>query len=113
MSRRTQRIAEQLRAEIARVLREEVADPRIGLVTLTGVDVAPDLANARVYWSTLGGDVEATARGLESAAGFLRGRLARALPLKRVPELRFRHDPSLELGDRTLALLRDEGDGAS
>lgn len=113
MSRRTQRIAEQLRAEIARLLREEVADPRIGLVTLTGVDVAPDLGNARVLWSTLGDDPEATARGLESAAGFLRRRLAATLPLKRVPELRFRHDPSLELGDRTLALLRETGDGAS
>jgi len=112
MSRRTERVGEQLRGEIARLLRQEVTDPRIGLVTLTRVDVAPDLANARVYWSILGGDAEATGRGLESAAAFLRRRLAAALPLKRVPELRFRRDPSLEAGDRTLAVLREEtGDG--
>lgn len=111
MSRRTERIAEQLRGEIARLLREEITDPRIGLVTLTQVDVAPDLSNARVLWSVIetpgSPSVEAVGAGLESAAGFLRRKLAQVLPLKRVPELRFRHDPSLELGDQTLAMLRE------
>ena len=89
MSRRTERIGEQVRAEVARILREEVTDPRIGMVTLTRIDVA---------------ELE---RGLTSAAGFVRGRLARVLPLRKVPELRFLWDPSLELGDRTLAALRN------
>ena len=106
MSRRTDRIGEQVRAEVARILREEVTDPRIGLVTLTRVDVAPDLSNARIFWSTVG-DRDEIERGLSSAAGFVRGRLARVLPLRKVPELRFLWDPSLELGDRTLAALRD------
>ena len=70
------------------------------------MDVAPDLSNARIFWSTVG-DRDEIQRGLESAAGFVRGRLARVLPLKKVPELRFLWDPSLELGDRTLAALRD------
>ena len=56
MSRRTERIAEQLRAEISQLLRREVSDPRIGLVTLTRVDVAPDLSNAVVYYSVMGED---------------------------------------------------------
>ena len=106
MSRRTDRIGEQVRAEVARILREEVTDPRIGLVTLTRVDVAPDLSNARIFWSTVG-DRDEIERGLSSAAGFVRGRLARVLPLRKVPELRFLWDPSLELGDRTLAALRN------
>lgn len=106
MSRRTDRIGEQVRAEVARILREEVADPRIGLVTLIRVDVAPDLSNARIFWSTVG-DRDEIERGLSSAAGFVRGRLARVLPLRKVPELRFLWDPSLELGDRTLAALRN------
>jgi ribosome-binding factor A len=110
MSRRTERIGEQIRAEVARLLREEVADPRIGLVTLTRVDVAPDLSNARLYWSAMG-ELEEVARGLASAAPFVRRRLAGVLRLKRVPELRFRYDPSLELGDRTLTTLRDLEDG--
>jgi ribosome-binding factor A len=106
MSRRTDRIGEQVRAEVARILHEEVTDPRIGLVTLTRVDVAPDLSNARIFWSTVG-DRDEIERGLTSAAGFVRGRLARVLPLRKVPELRFLWDPSLELGDRTLAALRN------
>jgi len=114
MSRRTLRIAEQLRGEIARVLRDDVTDPRVRLVTLTRVDVAPDLSNALVFWSTLDSDsedaLENIAAGLESAAGFVRGRLADTLPLRRVPALSFRYDPSLMLGDRTLGILKTLGD---
>ncbi|MEE9608225.1 MAG: 30S ribosome-binding factor RbfA [Myxococcota bacterium] len=114
MSRRTQRIAEQLRGELARLLREEAADPGIGLVTLTRVDVAPDLSHALVFWSALDvereGLEESTAAGLERAASFLRHRLAQALPLKRVPELRFRFDPSLLRGSEMISLLRSLSD---
>jgi ribosome-binding factor A len=83
MTRRTQRIGEQLREEIARVLLEDVTDPRIGMVSLTKVDCAPDLSNAIVYWSTLKAEseesIEAVATGLASAAAFVRGRVARRL----------------------------------
>ncbi|UCE87324.1 MAG: 30S ribosome-binding factor RbfA [Deltaproteobacteria bacterium] len=110
VSRRTERIGEQLRAEIARILREEAADPRIRLVTLTRVDVSPDLARADVLWSTMDSADpaihESVERGLESAAGFVRRRLARDLSLRRTPEIHFRHDPSFELGGQTLALLQ-------
>ncbi len=120
MTRRTDRIAGEIQAELARLLREEVTDPRVGLVTLTRVDVAPDLSNALVYWSALDPEIDATAEpdaaaeriakhqsGLESAAQFLRHRAAGALPLRRMPALRFRYDPSLALGGRTLAVLRE------
>ena len=111
MSRRTERVSELVREEVARVLREDVQDPRIRLVTLTRVDVSPDFSNALVFWSSLGAEGEEelarVQEGLEGAASFVRGRLARVLSLKRTPELRFRHDPSLELGTRTLALLRE------
>ncbi len=111
MTRRKERVASELRALLARLLREEVADPRIGLVTLTRVDVAPDLTNALVFWSALGtarGDaLESCQEGLESAAAFLRRRAARDLPFKRMPEIRFRYDPSLAQGQRTLDLLHE------
>ncbi len=111
MSRRTERVSELVREEVARVLREDVQDPRIRLVTLTRVDVAPDLSNALVFWSALDAESDeelaSVQQGLDGAAAFVRGRLARVLSLKRTPELRFRHDPSLELGTRTLALLRE------
>lgn len=112
MTRRTERIAGELLAELARLLREDVTDPRVGLVTLTRIDVAPDLTHALVFWSALEvepgeGRVAEHQAGLESAAPFLRRRIASALPLKRSPELRFRYDPSLVLGTRTLSVLRE------
>ena len=114
MSRRTERIAMQLQAEIARVLREEVTDPRIGLVTVTRVDPAPDLSHAVVYWSTLdvkGPSLPETQEGLESAASFVRRSLSKVLPLRRTPALRFRHDASLAQGGDMLALLQELRDG--
>jgi ribosome-binding factor A len=115
MSRRTQRIAEQLKSEIARVLLEDVTDPRVRMVTLTRVDCAPDLSGAIVYWSSIEADEDAAIDdiegGLESAASFVRGRIARVLPLRRTPRLEFRHDPSLEQGAQILSLLREIADG--
>jgi ribosome-binding factor A len=111
MSRRTEKISQLLKGEVARALREEATDPRLELVTVTRIDVAPDLSNALVYWSVMGDTSEDrlrdVARGLDSAAGFLRGRIARTLQLKKTPELRFRHDPSLALASETLSLIRD------
>lgn len=104
------RIGEQVRDELARLLRDEVSDPRVGMVSLTRVEVAADLSTASVFWSALDPNeagVERVAAGLRSAAGFLRRRLAKELSLRRTPELRFLHDPSLELGARTLSLLRE------
>jgi len=114
MSRRTERISEQLRSEIARILREESNDPRTRLVTLTHVDVAPDLSHALVFWSALdvrdADSAEGTQQALESAASFVRRQLAHSLSLRRVPALRFRYDTSLILGDQTLSLLRSLAD---
>jgi ribosome-binding factor A len=113
VSRRTEKIASQLKGEVARILREEATDPRIRLVTLTRVDVAPDLSHAVLFYSVMSADAEDASaleqveHGLRSASAFLRRRAARALPLKRMPELRFRYDPSLALGARTLGLLRE------
>ena len=117
MTRRTERIAEQLRGEIARVLREEASDPRVELVTLTRVDVAPDLSNAVVFWSAMvvkgGATPEEIQDGLDSAAGFVRTHLAGELTLRRMNYMRCRHEPSMALGSETLNLRRtlDAGSG--
>ncbi len=114
MSRRTERVAEQLRADLSALIQAEVTDPRIGLITLMHVEVAADLCAANVFWSALepklNGDSAAIAEisaGLESATGFLRKRLADELSLRRVPELHFRHDASIDLGSRTLEILKE------
>ena len=121
MTRRTERIGEQLRGELSRLLRDEVSDPRIGMLTLTRVDVSPDLAQALVFWSLLDPraagreeTLEKIGQGLESAASFLRRRVAQRLDhLRRSPALQFRHDPSLDLGADTLDLLREVHEGRS
>jgi len=116
VSIRIERIGEQIRSELARLLREEVSDPRIGLLSITRVKVSPDLSTALIFWSPLDVDRETDIAGMEeglaSAAGFLRGRVGAALPLRRTPQLTFRHDRSLDEGARTLALLRSLPDVA-
>ena len=111
MSRRTERVAEQVRSELARILHEDVTDRRLRFLTLLRVEVSPDLGSARLYWSDLRAEGDAAlaevAGALSGAVPFLRRRLAAALELRRVPELPFHHDPSLVEGSRTLSLLHE------
>jgi ribosome-binding factor A len=114
VSLRTDRIAHQLRDEIARVLREDVSDARVRMVTLTRVDVAPDLSNAIVQWSLFDKTGEPDLdkiveieEGLDSAAGFVRKRVAKVLELRKMPALRFRYDPSLRWAGETMEVLNE------
>jgi len=108
MSRRTERVSGLLRDEISKLLHESLKDPRVGqVVTVTGVDVAPDLRYATVHISVLGdADAQREAKhAFEAATGFLRSGLAKRLQLKHAPELKIEMDGSIEEGDRILALL--------
>ncbi len=106
---RADRVADQLRAEIAQLLGREVHDPGVGFVTLTRVHLSPDLQAARVYYTSLGDDASrrATARALERTAPFLRRRLGARLRLRRVPELRFVYDDSIAGQDRIEQVLKE------
>lgn len=108
-SRRVQRLNEQLKREISQLLRTQVQDPRIGEVTVTGVKVAPDLTLARVWVHLAGEEAQrATAlEGLEAAAPFLRRQLGGLLRIRRIPELEFREDPTLERALRIEAILKE------
>src|SRR5258706_13264539 len=99
---RLRRVADQIQRELSGLLRTELKDPRVGMITLTGVEVSPDLAHAKVFFTTLG-DADALARsetGLQRAAGFLRAQLGGRLKLRVTPELHFLHDPTVERGVR-------------
>jgi ribosome-binding factor A len=106
MSERMRRVNESVRQVLAEAL-PELKDPRIGLVTITGVETSPDLRHATVYVSVLGSlrKRNATLQGLEAAHGLLQGRLARELRMKRTPHVSFEYDPSVERGVRMTQLI--------
>ena len=108
-STRPSRVGDQLRAEISNLLAREVHDPGIGFLTITHVNVSPDLQVARVYYTTLGDEKarRETARALGRATPFLRRQVGSRLRLKRVPSLEFFFDESIARGDRIERLLND------
>ena len=109
MSRRTNRLEEEIREEIARIIARELKDPRIGFVTVTGVRTATDLAYATVFVSVLGTEAEQerTLQGLQSAHGVLQAQVARELGTRRTPVLTFEYDPAIERGVRLTKLIDD------
>jgi ribosome-binding factor A len=108
MSERMRRVNESVRSVVAEGL-GELKDPRIGLVTVTGVVVSPDLGEARIFVSVLGSDKKrkATLIGLESARGVLQAKINRELSLRRTPTLTFAYDDSVERGVRMTKLIDD------
>ena len=106
---RTRRVADQIRNLLATLLRENMRDPAIGFLTITEVDLSPDMRHARVFISTLGTDEEkeSTLKALERATPFLRRGLARQGGLRFTPALDFQFDESVEGGARIESLLRE------
>ncbi|HWA11893.1 MAG TPA: 30S ribosome-binding factor RbfA [Burkholderiales bacterium] len=103
------RIGDQIQKDLAELLRGEVKDPRIGMITLTGVEVSSDYRHAKVFFSVLG-DADAVQRaqaGLARASGFLRSQLAAGLKLRIVPELHFVHDETIARGMELSKLIDD------
>lgn len=126
MTARAQRIADQIQREIAVLIQLEVSDPRVGMVSVTGVDVSNDLAHAKIYitvLNSLAGDeqinaetlsqpgaldqleIEENLKALKKASGFLRTLLAKRLRLRVVPKLQFYYDSSIEQGQRLSDLI--------
>ncbi len=108
-SKRLARLNEQLKREISQLLRTDVRDPRVGMVSVTGVEVVADLAVARVFVRVMGTDAERaeSLEGLQAAAPFLRRTLGRELHVRKMPELRFQEDRSLERARRIEEILHD------
>ena len=99
---RTQRVADHLQRELAALIQHEVRDPRVGMVSVTGVDVSRDLGHARVYYTAMGTesseDAKESTAVLNKAAGFLRSKLSRDSNMRSVPQLRFYFDSSVGRG---------------
>ncbi len=115
MTARTDRIDELLREEIGGILARDVRDPRIGFVTITDVQTAPDLSVARVWVSVIGqpAEREQTIRALQRAMPFVRHELGTKIRLRRIPELQIRADDTSQRGTRVLQLLAEIEAGGS
>jgi ribosome-binding factor A len=110
MGRRPERLTEEIREEVARMVASELKDPRLGFVTVVRVELAHDLGYARVYVGVLGDERERekSLTALRSAAGFIRRELGRRLRIHHTPEIDFRYDKGLEATDRVARLLQEE-----
>jgi ribosome-binding factor A len=108
-SQRSLRVADQIQRELSQLLRDEVKDPRVGRVTITGVEVTSDLSHAKVFFSHLAGREHAdeAVQALQHTAGFLRSELSHRLGLYSVPQLHFTYDDSIESGMRMAQLIDD------
>jgi ribosome-binding factor A len=106
---RARRIEEQLKRLLSDLVRREVKDPRVGLVTITGVEVSKDLTHARIYFTPFAGvgDAAAALEALRHAAGFLRHQVRNEMRLRVAPELDFQIDDSVERGAKLSALIHD------
>ena len=106
---RASRVGDQIQAELASLLTREVHDPGIGFLTITSVKLSADLQQARVYYTSIGDEKakRESARALDRATPFLRRQVGQRLRLKRVPELTFFYDESIEQGDRVERILQE------
>ena len=106
---RSQRVAEQIRRELAELIRLEVKDPRVGFITLTDVEITPDYAHAKVFFTSMKGEegLDEILTGLRRASGFLRRELGRRVRIHTTPELHFHYDASVERGSRLSRLIDD------
>jgi ribosome-binding factor A len=114
MTARTDRIDQLLRQEIGEILARDVQDPRIGFVTITDVETAPDLSNAKVWVSVIGqpAEREQAMRALQHAMPFVRRELGSRIRLRRIPELHVRSDETAQRGTRVMRLLAELESGS-
>ena len=112
---RPERVAQRIKMELAEIFIRELNDPRIGFITITTVDVSPDLEDAKIYVSVFGSDEEKakTMKGLESAKGFIKGMLGDKLELRGVPEIQFILDESIEKASKVWSLMNKINDSDS
>ena len=111
---RSERVAEEIRKDVATMLFGEIHDPRIGFVTITKVQVSKDLRHAKVYFSIIGSDEEKekTMEGLQSSSGYMRREIGKRLKLRYFPELTFKFDDSLEYASRIEKIIKEIKSGS-
>ncbi len=110
---RVGRVGEQIKKELSQIIQSELKDPRIGFITVTGVDVTNDFSQAKVFLSVLGSDEqkEETLKALARGAGFIRSELGKRIRMRKIPELLFKFDASIDYGSKIETLLHQINEG--
>jgi ribosome-binding factor A len=110
MGRRAERLAEEIREQVARMIASDLKDPRLGFVTVTRVELTHDLGQVRVHVGVLGSEAERkkSLAALQQASGFVRRELGRRIRIRHTPEIEFRYDKGLDATERVARLLADE-----
>ena len=105
---RVGRVGEQIKKELSQIIQSELKDPRIGFITVTGVDVTNDFSQAKVYLSVLGSDEQKaeTLKALTRSTGFIRSELGKRIRMRKIPELLFKFDESIDYGSKIQGLLQ-------
>ncbi|MFB6364010.1 30S ribosome-binding factor RbfA [Paenibacillus elgii] len=110
---RVGRVGEQIKKELSQIIQSELKDPRIGFITVTGVDVTNDFSQAKVFLSVLGSDEqkEETLKALARGTGFIRSELGKRIRMRKIPELLFKFDASIDYGSKIETLIHQINDG--
>jgi ribosome-binding factor A len=108
---RVGRVGEQIKKELSQIVQSELKDPRIGFLTVTGVEITNDLSIAKVFLSVMGTDEqkEATLKALSSGSGYIRSELGKRIRLRKIPELQFKFDASIDYGSKIDIILHQLG----
>ncbi|WP_159884315.1 30S ribosome-binding factor RbfA [Paenibacillus puerhi] len=112
---RVGRVGEQIKKEISQIIQSELKDPRIGFITVTGVDVTNDYSQAKVYLSVLGSEEqrEETLKALGRSSGFIRSELGKRIRMRKIPDLHFIFDASIDYGSKIQSILQQISEGDS
>ena len=100
MSIKSEKLSHTFVEEISSIIREEVKDKRIGFITITGANVTSDLSYAKIYFTTLGVDINEATKALNKASGFIKMELSKRIEIRKMPEMEFIYDTSIEYGEK-------------
>ena len=107
MSLKAEKLSDQFAEEISKIIALEVKDKSIGFVTITNASVTSDLSYAKIYFTTLGADIDVATKALNRASGFIKNELSKRIEIRKMPEMKFIYDKSIEYGEKIDKIIED------
>ncbi len=107
MSLKSEKLSDQFAEEISKIIALELKDKSVGFVTITNANVTSDLSYAKIYFTTLGADIKTAAKALNKASGFIKNELSKKIDIRKMPEMEFIYDESIEYGEKIEKIIED------